>query len=82
MTAGSGIVTGDSGETPEIGHVKTERAVTITRNGRSRQNGMSGHVGAEYAIDSLEQLISRFRLQNPDMERFIRAMLEEREAAN
>jgi len=40
VTAGSGIVTGDSGETPEIGHVKTERAVTITRNGRSRQNGM------------------------------------------
>jgi hypothetical protein len=36
VTDDSGIVTSDSGEPPKIGHDKTESAVTIARNRRSR----------------------------------------------
>jgi len=50
VTGDSGIVTGDSGKLPEIGHDKTEWAVTIARNRRSRSNGMGGHDGPEYAL--------------------------------
>ena len=49
MTGDSGNVTADSGNSPEIGHDKTESAVTIARNERSRSNGISGHVRPEYA---------------------------------
>ena len=52
MTGDSGIVTGDSGKAPEIGHDKTESVVTIARNRRSRSNGMGGHDGPEYAVTS------------------------------
>ncbi|WP_336273421.1 hypothetical protein, partial [Vreelandella indica] len=40
---------GDSGKLPKIGHDKTECAVTIIQNRRSRSNGMGGHDRAEYA---------------------------------
>jgi len=53
VTDDSGIVTGDSGKLPEIGHDKTEWAVTIIRNRRSRSNGMGGHDGPEYATAEL-----------------------------
>nr|WP_290674878.1 MULTISPECIES: carboxymuconolactone decarboxylase family protein [unclassified Halomonas] len=49
MTDDSGNVTGDSGKLPKIGHDKTECAVTIIQNRRSRSNGMGGHDRAEYA---------------------------------
>jgi hypothetical protein len=49
VTGDSGNVTADSGNSPEIGHDKTESAVTIARNERSRSNGISGHVRPEYA---------------------------------
>jgi hypothetical protein len=49
VTGDSGNVTADSGKSPEIGHVQTESAVTFARNERSRSNGISGHVRAEYA---------------------------------
>ena len=60
MTGDSGIVTGDSGKAPEIGHDKTESVVTIARNRRSRSNGMGGHDGPEYAQDpNVEELAER-----------------------
>ena len=43
-------MTGDSGKTPKIGHVQSEWPVTLLRNRRSHSIGMSGHVGAEYAL--------------------------------
>ena len=49
MTGHSGIVTGDSGHKPKIGHLRAEWAVTFGRNGRSRSNGISGQIGPEYA---------------------------------
>ena len=49
VTGHSGNVTANSGQKPEIGHVRTESPVTLPRNGRSRSGGMSGHVGPEYA---------------------------------
>ncbi|TKJ09328.1 cation:proton antiporter, partial [Halomonas sp. 15WGF] len=49
MTDDSGNVTSDSGKLPKIGHDKTECAVTIIQNRRSRSNGMGGHDRAEYA---------------------------------
>jgi hypothetical protein len=49
VTGDSGNVTADSGKSPEIGHDQTESAVTFARNERSRSNGISGHVRAEYA---------------------------------
>lgn len=50
MTDDSGNVTSDSGKLPKIGHDKTECAVTIIQNRRSRSNGMGGHDGPEYAL--------------------------------
>jgi hypothetical protein len=50
VTSHSGIVTSDSGNTPEIGHDQTESAVTFRRNRRSRSSGMGGHDGPEYAL--------------------------------
>jgi hypothetical protein len=50
VTDDSGNVTGDSGKLPKIGHDKTECAVTIIQNRRSRSNGMGGHDRAEYAV--------------------------------
>ena len=49
VTDDSGNVTSDSGKLPKIGHDKTECAVTIIQNRRSRSNGMGGHDRAEYA---------------------------------
>ena len=49
VTGHSGIVTGDSGHKPKIGHLRAERAVTFGRNGRSPSGGISGHDGPEYA---------------------------------
>jgi hypothetical protein len=49
VTADSAIVTGHSGEIPQIGHDETESAVTFARNKRSRSIGMGGHDGPEYA---------------------------------
>jgi hypothetical protein len=49
VTDDSGNVTGDSRKLPKIGHDKTECAVTIIQNRRSRSNGMGGHDRAEYA---------------------------------
>jgi len=54
VTDDSGNVTGDSGKLPKIGHDKTECAVTIIQNRRSRSNGMGGHDRAEYALETLE----------------------------
>ncbi len=53
MTGHSGIVTGDSGRKPKIGHLPAESAVTFGRNGRSRSSGISGHDGPEYARKDL-----------------------------
>jgi hypothetical protein len=50
VTDDSGNVTSDSGKLPKIGHDKTECAVTIIQNRRSRSNGMGGHDRAEYAL--------------------------------
>ncbi len=58
----SGIVTGDSGKTPKIGHVQTEWPVTLLRNRRSRSIGMSGHVGAEYTTCWSLQLPQQYLL--------------------
>jgi hypothetical protein len=49
VTGYSGIVTGDSGRSRKIGHLQSESAVTFGRNNRSRSNGISGQIGAEYA---------------------------------
>jgi hypothetical protein len=49
VTGHSGIVTADSGKTPEIGHDQSESAVTFRRNQRSRSIGITGHDGPEYA---------------------------------
>jgi hypothetical protein len=49
VTGHSGIVTGDSGKTPEIGHDQSESVVTFRRNQRSRSIGITGHDGPEYA---------------------------------
>jgi hypothetical protein len=43
-------VTGDSGRSRKIGHLQSESAVTFGRNNRSRSNGISGQIGAEYAV--------------------------------
>jgi hypothetical protein len=51
VTGHSGIVTDDSGQRPKIGHDETEWPVTLPRNRRSRSNGMTGHHGAEYALE-------------------------------
>jgi hypothetical protein len=55
----SGIVSGDSGKvtavsgnSPKIGHDQTESAVIFARNERSRSNGMSGQLRAEYAPET------------------------------
>jgi hypothetical protein len=53
MTDDSGNVTSDSGKLPKIGHDKTECAVTIIQNRRSRSNGMGGHDRAEYAVAAI-----------------------------
>lgn len=57
MTDDSGNVTGDSGKLPKIGHDKTECAVTIIQNRRSRSNGMGGHDRAEYATNAYADII-------------------------
>lgn len=51
MTEYSGTVTDDSGTTPKIGHLQSESAVTFGRNDRSRSIGISGQLGAEYAVE-------------------------------
>jgi hypothetical protein len=43
VTTDSGIVTADSGNSPEIGHDQTKSPVTLDRNSWSRSNGMTGH---------------------------------------
>jgi hypothetical protein len=41
VTGDSGIVTGDSGKTPEIGHVQTEWVVTMGRNTHTHRDSLT-----------------------------------------
>jgi len=58
VTGYSGIVTGDSGLSRKIGHLQSESAVTFGRNNRSRSNGISGQIGAEYAQATVPKRVS------------------------
>jgi hypothetical protein len=58
VTGYSGIVTGDSGRSRKIGHLQSESAVTFGRNNRSRSNGISGQIGAEYAQSEADQALA------------------------
>ncbi|WP_367026539.1 GvpL/GvpF family gas vesicle protein [Methylococcus sp. ANG] len=81
MTAISGIVTTDSGRKAKIGHDQTESPVTFTRHGRSRSNGIGGHVGPEYAGGAHSEKIELGRQFAELLEDTRSASLEKIEAA-
>jgi hypothetical protein len=55
---------------PEIGHLRAERAVTFGRNGRSRSSGISGQVGPENALSGVVRDAKHPRAKKGNHRRF------------